>query len=1182
MRIIRNSLVCVILALCLATLSSAAPFEKTIRFAQPDGTAIELWGKGDEFYAVFETLDGYAIVFEPAVKAYFYAALSADGAELIPTDVQVGAGDPGALGLAKHLRLPPQPARAQAQTRFQRWDKGTRNSERWREKKAALRAAEQAADGGVSALSPPSFTTTGNKAGLCLLIDFSDDPATIPQADIIDFCNADSYSGYGNNGSVKTYFRDTSNNLLTYTNIVTLYIRMALPKTNYNDTAKDCGDQANLLIRDAVGLLKALPNYAAEIAPAFAHLTVDNSGNVAACNVFYAGGNGGVWSFGLWPHSWSLYNVGAQTLADGIAIFNYQITDIGDALELGTFCHENGHMLCGFPDIYDYDYDSVGGAGMFCLMDYGGSGANPAQVCAYLKRASGWATTVDVSRDATLTATLTASAGAGFNRFYRYARPGVPTEYYLVENRQQAGRDANISASGIAVWHIDELGDRDNQSLVYNTSHANYEVTLVQADNLWHFQQDVNGGDARDLYYSGNAASGYPNWLSDATAPGARWWDGSVSGINFGPFSASGPSMTFNVQPPGLAFLTPSPLPAGAVGVAYSQTLAAIGGMLPYTWAVVSNALPSGLTLGSGGVLSGTPEAADTKVFRVRVTDATNGTATAALSLTVTPPRSVPFAETFENAGLLPEGWGQEYVAGATSWTILNGGVGGRPSSAYGGSYNARLSIADYSAPVTKLVSPMLDFGVEPQSPQLTFWHCMQNWGGDQDELRVYYRTTATNAWALLATYTADVAAWTVRTLALPNPSRTYFIAFEGLANYGYGVCVDDVLVTAVATAPTPSTPSPLPPGFIGVPYSLQLAASGGMGPYTWDVVSNALPSGLTLGSGGVISGTPAGVTNVSFLIRLAGSNALASTNLFSLAISHALGVPFTETFEDGGGSPGGWTQEFVANTTNWTFQGGGYSGHPASAHGGSYNARFYIGNYTGPKTKLVSPPIDFGASTKNPRLTFWHCMQSWSGDQDELRVYYKTSTGGAWIPLAAYTAETPAWTQHTLPLPHPSRTTYIAFEGYAKYGYGVCVDDVGLSGQTSPYTVWQTNRFTEADMAAGGIAGDADDPDGDGVANLLEYALGLNPMVYDTAGLPGGGAWNQFLTLSYVRSKQATDIVCEVEACTNLTAGGWTTNNLTEISREDSNLWWAVTTRHDVPVTNAPCRFLRLKVFLP
>ena len=102
----------------------------------------------------------------------------------------------------------------------------------------------------------------------------------------------------------------------------------------------------------------------------------------------------------------------------------------------------------------------------------------------------------------------------------------MATEYFLVENRQKSGRDANLPAAGIAIWHIDELGNNDNQSTNFNTTHANYEVTLVQADNLWHFQNDVNSGDSKDLYYLGNTAAGYTNRFTDATSPSARWWDG--------------------------------------------------------------------------------------------------------------------------------------------------------------------------------------------------------------------------------------------------------------------------------------------------------------------------------------------------------------------------------------------------------------------------------------------------------------------------------------------------------------------------------------------------------------------------------------------------------------------------------------------------------------------------------
>lgn len=551
-RIRRRSSCCPILVfVVMAMLTTvftlrAAPFKKTFAFTQPDGTVIQLWGEGDEFYARFETLDGYTVIFDQTLKAYCFATLSPDGSKLLSTAVPVPQGDPAALGLNRHLRLGREAIRKQVQQRYTRWDAGVHISKRWSQLKTAGRTAE------ANALSaPPSFTTIGTKVGLCLLIDFDDDPATIPQAEIVNFCNSDNYTDYGNNGSIKKYFQDNSGGLLTYSNVVTIYIRIPNslhPKSYYNDTSQDCGDQANLLIRDAISIMKALPNYTTEILPAFDALTVDEYDEAVACNVFYAGDNGGVWSYGLWPHSWSLYNVGAQELsAGGKKIWNYQISNIGTSLEIGTFCHENGHMLCGYPDIYDYDYDSEGGAGAFCLMDYGNFGINPVQICAYLKRASGWATTTELTSTSALLGVVSATAGTNFNHFYRYAKPGVPTEYFLIECRNQSGHDAYLPASGIAIWHIDELGDHDNQSLIPNTVHANYEVTLVQADNFWDFEYDINDGDHYDLYYSGNTSAGYNNTFTDASSPDAHWWDGSYSGANFHDFSVQGTTMSFAV-----------------------------------------------------------------------------------------------------------------------------------------------------------------------------------------------------------------------------------------------------------------------------------------------------------------------------------------------------------------------------------------------------------------------------------------------------------------------------------------------------------------------------------------------------------------------------------------------------------------------------------------------------------
>ena len=81
--------------------------------------------------------------------------------------------------------------------------------------------------------------------------------------------------------------------------------------------------------------------------------------------------------------------------------------------------------------------------------------------------------------------------------------------------------------------------------------------------------------------------------------------------------------------------ITTTSLPNGTNGVAYSQTLAAAGGQTPYSWTNISGALPLGLHLSTNGVISGTPTNNGTFNFTVKVTDATNSTATQPLTVIV-------------------------------------------------------------------------------------------------------------------------------------------------------------------------------------------------------------------------------------------------------------------------------------------------------------------------------------------------------------------------------------------------------------------------------------------------------------------------------------------------------------------------------------------------------------------
>jgi photosystem II stability/assembly factor-like uncharacterized protein len=148
---------------------------------------------------------------------------------------------------------------------------------------------------------------------------------------------------------------------------------------------------------------------------------------------------------------------------------------------------------------------------------------------------------------------------------------------------------------------------------------------------------------------------------------------------------------------------------------------------------------------------------------------------------------------TFNTANSLPN-WTQEYVSGATSWTTAsaNQNASVTPQS---GNAMAFLYIGNSSGPKTNLVSPALDLS-GASAPQLNFAYTQVSWFSDQDELRVLYKTSAAGAWIELASYTSEVIAWSDITLNLPNTSSEYYIAFEGSANYGRGVTLDNVSVT--------------------------------------------------------------------------------------------------------------------------------------------------------------------------------------------------------------------------------------------------------------------------------------------------------------------------------------------------------------------------------------------------
>ncbi|MEI2302278.1 putative Ig domain-containing protein [Ensifer sp. MJa1] len=104
---------------------------------------------------------------------------------------------------------------------------------------------------------------------------------------------------------------------------------------------------------------------------------------------------------------------------------------------------------------------------------------------------------------------------------------------------------------------------------------------------------------------------------------------------------------SFNIAAPTIV-IAPSSLPDATFGTAYSQTIAASGGAGAHTLAVAQGPLPAGLTLTSGGLLSGTPTISGAFTFTVTATDAYGSTGSQVVSLNVA--ATVPDAPTIGTA----------------------------------------------------------------------------------------------------------------------------------------------------------------------------------------------------------------------------------------------------------------------------------------------------------------------------------------------------------------------------------------------------------------------------------------------------------------------------------------------------------------------------------------------------
>ena len=485
---------------------------ETLICGQRSGAEAQLRIFGDEFYARYETLDGYSAVFDKGVGCYCYALLAVGRFVSSGTPIR----KPAPNRLQKHLKEDPD----------------VRN-EKFEQNYNLFRPREIDADSsGSRTLGPDGGLLGGRKLhqgkvkGLTIIVEFDDVTTNISRQAVDDMFNGANFNTNGNHCSVNKYFDIVSSGKLDYTNRVVGPVRLSKRRSHYI---------SNLLVKEALDL--AIAQFGVDLS----EFDSRGEGIVDAINLLYAGDS--QYSGRLWPH-----NSVAQLQYGQMRTNYYQLTGLGSHevdLRIGTICHENGHLLCRFPDMYDYgkrdgDFEKSQGIGRYCLMGSGNhlnDRRTPSPVCAYLRELAGWVDDV-VLLDSP--AQISAAHGS-YNKAWK-AETTLPNEYFMVENRSRLGLDSHLPSSGLAIYHCDTFGSNEWQD---GTRNNHYQCALLQADGSLDLENNRNAGDADDLFDVNTGIT-----ISDTTVPSSRMWNGADSGLIVSEVSAPGQNIDFTIGTP--------------------------------------------------------------------------------------------------------------------------------------------------------------------------------------------------------------------------------------------------------------------------------------------------------------------------------------------------------------------------------------------------------------------------------------------------------------------------------------------------------------------------------------------------------------------------------------------------------------------------------------------------------
>jgi len=382
-----------------------------------------------------------------------------------------------------------------------------------------------------------------------------------------------------------------------------------------------------------------------------------------------------------------------------------------------------------------------------------------------------------------------------------------------------------------------------------------------------------------------------------------------------------------------LQVVTPSPLPNAIIGEQYEIRLIAQGGAPDYLWQFVDGQLPAGLKFYFDGTLTGTPTATGVYSFTVQVSDQLQAVQTKSFILTVTTELAIVTA-----AGL-PEG------QVGTAYALALEASGGRPPFIW--------TLTEGTLP------PGLELGIDGAITGIpltsgssvftvTVWDQRQVSASRQFQLNITERVPPLTIATGSPLPNGTVGEFYSQTFSAANGVPPYdWIRVEGSLPPGLTLSREGVLSGTPTTEGSSrfqirvmdqrenvdsavfdltislpplviTTDSRLPDAARGEDYSVTLGAAGGVSPYSWSLVSNVLPPGLTLSTGGVLSGVPTQAGGFSLLVSVIDSRQETAQRNFLLTVGDSLrvvttsplpqgllGQPYSQSLEAAGGAPG-------------------------------------------------------------------------------------------------------------------------------------------------------------------------------------------------------------------------------------------------------------------------------------